>query len=272
LERITKYEYNLFDQVIAEKWYESDDTTLDRTISSEYDDTGNLLSSDEPNAASYDFVYDELGRRTDETQTLEHLSSAIIYTSDYDVNGFRTSLAATVGTTDDFLNSYRPDNLGRLTSLVQKGQSGGVALADEPALGGTGVLASADRSDSGRIVTCRSNVPSEQRLCCQATKRLCCQATKRCQERMSAVFTYDSRDFELREAFRVRVWEVNDLNSEVIVEVRIVDKDAPLYEFATVEYQYDHQNQMVGRVFDVDGEGEENPTYTFYSYQDGQVV
>jgi RHS repeat-associated protein len=84
--------------------------------------------------------------------------------------------------------------------------------------------------------------------------------------------TYDSRDFELRESFRVRVWEVNDPQSEVIVEVRIVDKDAPLYEFAEVEYLYDHQNQMVGRVFDVDGEGEEDPTYTFFSYQDGQVV
>ena len=49
----------------------------------------------------------------------------------YDVLNRRTSLAAEIDGTDDFINSYSYDILNRMTQVTQSEQSGGNAVADE---------------------------------------------------------------------------------------------------------------------------------------------
>jgi YD repeat-containing protein len=48
----------------------------------------------------------------------------VVLTSAYNANGQRTSLSATRGGTNDFLNSYTYDNLNRLTRVDQTGNGG----------------------------------------------------------------------------------------------------------------------------------------------------
>ena len=50
-------------------------------------------------------------------------------TQTFDAAGRRTSLAAALGTTDDFVNDFSYDNLGRMTRVTQQGQSGGNVVA-----------------------------------------------------------------------------------------------------------------------------------------------
>jgi hypothetical protein len=49
----------------------------------------------------------------------------------YDAGNRRTSLAAEIDNTDDFLNSYSYDNLGRLTQVDQDEQSGGNSVSEK---------------------------------------------------------------------------------------------------------------------------------------------
>ncbi|MEQ9406875.1 MAG: RHS repeat-associated core domain-containing protein [Fuerstiella sp.] len=49
----------------------------------------------------------------------------------YDVGSRRTSLAAEVDGTDDFLNTYHYDNTGRLTRVDQEEQSGGTSVSEK---------------------------------------------------------------------------------------------------------------------------------------------
>ena len=43
----------------------------------------------------------------------------------------RTQLAATIGTTADFVNDYSYDAVGQMTQITQQGQSGGNAVAQK---------------------------------------------------------------------------------------------------------------------------------------------
>ena len=52
-------------------------------------------------------------------------------TSTYDSLGNRTSLSATIDSTDDFENSYSYDLLGRLTRLDQIGVTGGNTVSEK---------------------------------------------------------------------------------------------------------------------------------------------
>ena len=54
----------------------------------------------------------------------------MVLTSAYNANSQRTSLSATRGGTNDFLNTYTYDDLGRLTRLDQTG-NGGATVANK---------------------------------------------------------------------------------------------------------------------------------------------
>jgi len=80
-------------------------------------------------AAAYDYIYDKLGRVTNETQDISGLTSELGFASQYDPNNELGDLQATIGTTADFHNTYIYDYQERLTALIQQGVTGGNTVA-----------------------------------------------------------------------------------------------------------------------------------------------
>jgi YD repeat-containing protein len=68
-----------------------------------YDAASQLTAAADP-AASYDYQYDALGRRTSVTHDIAGLGFPVVLASAYDAAGNRTSLSATIDTTADFVN------------------------------------------------------------------------------------------------------------------------------------------------------------------------
>jgi len=130
LGRITRYEYNTFDQTTAEKWYDGE--TLLRTLGYTYDAAGQLTGTSDPDA-EYVYTLDRMGRVTTQTQNITGLmpstSPDIEYVSQYNTDSFRTELTAKIGGVNDFKNTYVPDKLQRLTSLIQEGNGGNAVAA-----------------------------------------------------------------------------------------------------------------------------------------------
>jgi RHS repeat-associated protein len=124
--RVNVYEYDALNHMTAEKWYDGGSPT--RTLSYGYDLGGRLTSTSDP-SATYGFSYDYLDRQTTATLSLPSLSP-VTFVNGYDNNDNRTSLAATIGNTPDFLNSYVYDHLDRLINLQQTG-NGGNAVASK---------------------------------------------------------------------------------------------------------------------------------------------
>jgi YD repeat-containing protein len=81
--------------------------------------------------SAYAYTYDAGNRLTefdnDGTPDLPN----VVLVNGYDNLGRRTSLAAEVDATDDFLNTYAYDALSRMTQLTQAGQSGGNTVAEK---------------------------------------------------------------------------------------------------------------------------------------------
>ncbi len=121
LGRITRYEYDTLHHLAAEKWY--DGVTLERTIAYDFDAVGNLREVSDP-VATYAYQYDNLNRQISVTQTIAGLSASIVIDKQYDAEGRRVGLQATIGATADFANQYVYDAAGRLTRLVQTGRGG----------------------------------------------------------------------------------------------------------------------------------------------------
>jgi RHS repeat-associated protein len=119
--RETRYTYDTLDQLDEELWY--DGTTLVRTIDYDFDEVGNLLSVSDP-AATYEFEYDALNRQTGVTQAIDGLNPTVQFDRVFDAAGRMTSSSAAIGSTDDYLNSYAYDALGRLTAVIQAAQAG----------------------------------------------------------------------------------------------------------------------------------------------------
>ncbi|WP_419193218.1 RHS repeat domain-containing protein [Kolteria novifilia] len=70
--------------------------------------------------SSYDYDYDKLGRVT----TIDNDGTPgpnVILNQEYDPNGNRTQLSATIDGAADFTNSYAYDELNRMTSVTQSG-------------------------------------------------------------------------------------------------------------------------------------------------------
>jgi RHS repeat-associated protein len=97
--------------------------SLQNVVTYEYDAAGQLeFAGDE--AGTYEYDYDGLGRLQEETQNIVGLPE-VVFESGYNVKSGRTSLAASINGTDDFLRTYTRDEWNRVTQLLEEGQSGG---------------------------------------------------------------------------------------------------------------------------------------------------
>ena len=105
-------------------------TTVLETISYAYNADGQLTSAASPDSA---YAYDGEGRVTSVDNSGTPNVPNVVLTSQYDANGNRTQLAATIAGTADFQNVYTYDALDRLTQLYQQGQTGGNAVATKGA-------------------------------------------------------------------------------------------------------------------------------------------
>lgn len=124
-DRETDYAYDRANRMIAEQWIGGPDA---QTLHYAYDVLGNLISTSDT-ASSNTFTYDGLNRQTSAVSTIAGLSDSVTLASAYDGVGNRLSLGATIGATDDFLNTYGYDHLNRLIDLVQNEQGGGNEVA-----------------------------------------------------------------------------------------------------------------------------------------------
>lgn len=129
LGRVIEYEYDRLHRNVEERWLDGSSAVV-RTLSYEYDAANQLVAAADP-AASYTYTYDKLGRLTTETQDLEGLAPLLTFARAYDANGNRTSVAATIGATADYLTNYTFDNLNRVTRITQAGQYGGNTVAEK---------------------------------------------------------------------------------------------------------------------------------------------
>ena len=132
--RVTRYVYDADGRQIAELWRNALDTATVRTISYTYDVAGELVSVSDCDANSVsisdtDYVYDELGRATSIAATIAGLTPSVVLTQTYDAAGNRLTLATTLGSTDDLLNTYLYDNLGRLKQVAQSSPAAGDVVA-----------------------------------------------------------------------------------------------------------------------------------------------
>jgi RHS repeat-associated protein len=99
-----------------------------RVLSFDYDAADQLTAAEDP-AASYAYVYDNLGRVTQQTQDLAGLTPNVVLNQAFDAASNRTEISATIGANADFKNTYAYDNLNRMTQVIQQSQSGGNAVA-----------------------------------------------------------------------------------------------------------------------------------------------
>ncbi|MCL4207885.1 MAG: hypothetical protein KJ000_35820, partial [Pirellulaceae bacterium] len=127
--RVIEYAYDALHRRVEEQWLDDQQTVI-RTLSFSYDAASQLTAAADP-AASYDYQYDALGRRTSVTHDIAGLGFPVVLASAYDAAGNRTSLSATIDTTADFVNQYTYDALHRMTRIEQSGQSGGNAVAEK---------------------------------------------------------------------------------------------------------------------------------------------
>jgi len=128
-ERVTQYVFDPIGRLLEENWLDAQQQTI-WTIAYVYNSAGRLQSVGD-DAAEYAYTYDDAGRMLTETQTIDGLSPVIVFTYQYDAEGKRTQIAATVGGTADFVIDYEYDYLDRLTQIEQHGVQGGNAVAEK---------------------------------------------------------------------------------------------------------------------------------------------
>jgi len=107
-------------------------STVLETFSYAYNADGQLTSASSPDSA-YAYAYDGEGRTASVDNNGTPNVPDVVLSDQYDANGNRTQLAATIAGTADFQNVYTYDALDRLTQLYQQGQTGGNAVATKGA-------------------------------------------------------------------------------------------------------------------------------------------
>ncbi len=127
--RVTRFDYDDLYRQTAERWLDSQQQTI-HTISYEYDVAGRMLSADDANA-TYTYGFDMLDRATSIAQEIAGLMPTVGFLQAFDVMNNRTQIAATVGSTADFVTGYTYDNLYRMTGIEQSAQAGGNAVAEK---------------------------------------------------------------------------------------------------------------------------------------------
>jgi RHS repeat-associated protein len=136
LGQITRYDFDNLGRVYQERWKTDTGTTV-RTIGYQFDNLGRLTGVSEVDGSStsvgaaYGYTYDNLGRVTQTVHDIAGLTPDVTFDQTFNALGSRTQLAATIGTTADFVNDYSYDALGRMARVMQQDQSGGNAVADK---------------------------------------------------------------------------------------------------------------------------------------------
>ena len=119
----TLFSYDALNREMGEQWYpDATDaaagTGATNAIAYTYDADGELLTAQD-NSSSYTYTYNRLGEQT----SVDNQGTAgvpdVVLNSAYDADGKRTQLAATIGGTADFVNSYSYDRLNRETQVTQ---------------------------------------------------------------------------------------------------------------------------------------------------------
>ena len=121
-----RFTYDALDRQTAEEWLYIDGSSVRRTISSQYDVQGRLLSLSDENwvssfTSAYSYSYDDLDRVTGIDNVGTDDVPRVILTQGYDAAGNRTSLDVDVVGGTDFGNAYTYDALGRMTRQTQSG-------------------------------------------------------------------------------------------------------------------------------------------------------
>ncbi|GAB5443819.1 MAG: hypothetical protein Fues2KO_41680 [Fuerstiella sp.] len=124
--REREFDYDALNRLTTEEWIAS--SAVIHTIDYTYD-AASQLTKVADDVSEYDYTYDDLGRLTEIDNDATPDMPKVILAMAYDAASRRTSLSAEVAGTDDFLNSYSYDNLGRPTQLDQAGQTGGNSVS-----------------------------------------------------------------------------------------------------------------------------------------------
>jgi RHS repeat-associated protein len=132
---VRQFTYDALNRNTEEKWFWSvADANAGAPVVRDMDftfDKANQLTTVVDPAATYGYVYDKLGRVTQNTATLAAVSQSFTLDMTYDLVGRRESLKAKIGATKDLQNDYVYDGLSRLKELKQQDQAGGNVVADK---------------------------------------------------------------------------------------------------------------------------------------------
>jgi RHS repeat-associated protein len=126
--RVINYTFDNLGRETAEQWMNG--STAVNTIAAAYD-AANQLTSIGDSFSNYAYAYDGQGNVTSVDNSGTPNIPHVVLASQYDTLGNRTQLSATVAGTADFKNSYTYDNLSRLISATQQGQTGGNGVASK---------------------------------------------------------------------------------------------------------------------------------------------
>lgn len=119
--RTTNLTYDHMGRLTQEDWMSGGSSI--RTFTYVYDAASRLTSASDPDSA-YAYSYDTANRVTSVDNNGTPNMPRVVLGSTYDNLGRRISLAATVAGTQDFINSYVYDTLGRETQVKQQAQTG----------------------------------------------------------------------------------------------------------------------------------------------------
>src|SRR3989339_301076 len=128
LGRVTEYGYDFLRRRTSETWKDGQATV--RTFLFTYNLAGEMLTASDP-AATYTYVYDNLGRLSSITQEIDGVTPTVVMAQQYSISGARSELSTTLGGTADFKNTYAFDDFARLSRLDQSGVTGGNAVAEK---------------------------------------------------------------------------------------------------------------------------------------------
>ncbi|APZ94505.1 RHS repeat-associated core domain-containing protein [Fuerstiella marisgermanici] len=126
--RERQFSYDNLNRLTQEEWISA--LTVIHTIDYVYDAASQPTNVADDNS-EYDFTYDDLGRLIEIDNSATPDAPAVVLEMAYDVGNRRTSLTTEVDSTDDFINTYVYDDLGRLTQVSQDEQSGGNSVAEK---------------------------------------------------------------------------------------------------------------------------------------------
>jgi RHS repeat-associated protein len=126
--RVIEYTFDDMGRQTAELWKDGETTV--RTISFEYNAASQLTGVTDPDA-DYTYIYDDLGRTTAIVVTIAGLTPSVGLDQAFDAAGNRTQAAFAFGTTDDMVNDYTYDDLGRVTRIDQSSPQSGNTVAEK---------------------------------------------------------------------------------------------------------------------------------------------